>query len=319
MRQRTWLAMLMGGVCSVVATGAWALSLVVEGGSAAPGDTPDVCVSLADNDGNVSGVQVDLFWDSSCLTVDRTSGDQPACIVNRETRRSLNARVLSSGQVRVLLLSLTDATPMPASVRQLFCCQFRVSRQAAGRTCGINMSNVIASNAAGQRVPISGVPGSIVVRGGAQAGGVGAGGSGPGSAMRPGAAVEGGAPSAASGGSGGAPAAAGGGPAVAPVPAGRVPAPPVGGAMPQMPESGTTAAATEETTSESSPAVTPEATKPTAGTAQATKVASPGTTPEHKGSPTAAATPARSPSPGSGTVTPQKGRATQEHTSHEKR
>jgi|GEM_PF-5466242 len=139
MSARRWIVAVVVGAAWFAGEAAMGLTVQVQGASASPGDTPDVCVYLPDSDGTVAGVQLDLFWDSSCLSVDRSSGDQAACVMNPETKRStFQTRVLSEGRLRAVLVSLNDVSPIPANVRQLFCCQFRVSPNAGGRTCGVS-------------------------------------------------------------------------------------------------------------------------------------------------------------------------------------
>ncbi|MCX8073573.1 MAG: hypothetical protein N3C12_14175 [Candidatus Binatia bacterium] len=310
-------------VGSLFSAQAFAITLRVQGANASPGDTPDVCVYLDENDGTVSGLQVDLVWDSSCLTVDRGMGDQGACVMNPETGRStFQTRVLANDRLRALMVSLNDTTPMPESVHQVFCCQFRVSPAAGGRTCGINVANVILSDRKGQRINVTGVGGSITVARAGDQGGVPVGGTGSGGVIAPaivgggqsgmgsGGAAAGAAPAAppAAGVSGGAaPAAA---PAVAPAPA--VQAPPAAGVPAQVAPAPAEvmAGATPQAEGTAQPAVaTPE---PTAAGTAPTKPASLAKTPAAVGTPTpegkkspaqatpAGATPAGSPSPQKG-------------------
>ncbi|GIW45657.1 MAG: hypothetical protein KatS3mg077_2939 [Candidatus Binatia bacterium] len=301
MKRYAW-TLSIGVLWACAASAALAATVRVQGTSASPGDTPDVCVFLDNNEGNVAGLQADLFWDSSCLTADRSTGDQAACVVNPDTGRSLfQTRILSAGQMRVIMASLNDTSPMPASVSQLFCCQFRVSEKAAGRTCGVNLSNVILSDPGGQRLPVNGVPGSIAVRGGAQERGVRASGSGPGSVMVP-AVVEGGAapaaPAAGAGTTGGAAPAAPVAPAVGAAPA-VAPAAPVAPVVPQMQapaaagaEGAAPAGATPEERAEAtaaSPAPTPAATKATPAATAPVRGTPPATAAQAVGTPTAEA------------------------------
>ncbi len=306
---------------------AWGLTVRVQGAKALPGDTPDVCVYLDQNDGTVSGLQVDLYWDSSCLSVDRSSGDQAACVMNPETGRStFQTRVLGSDRMRALMVNLSDPSPMPPTVSQLFCCQFRVSAAAEGRTCGVTPSNIVLSDRQGQRLPFTAVGGSITVARGSDERGLGSGGMGPGGVMAPGA-VQGGSTGGATTGGTGAPGE--GGPAIAPAapvrggaPAGAPPAPAVAPApMVPPPAQGAPAGggeesvstpeavvATPEATLAPTPAATPEITKPTAAPTrldQATPEKKPDkvgtTTPEMKKSP-----PVGTPTAATAARTPQK-------------
>ncbi|GBD27546.1 hypothetical protein HRbin30_02897 [bacterium HR30] len=271
---------------------AWGLTLRVQGAQALPGDTPDVCVFLDGNDGTVSGLQVDLTWDSSCLSIDRSSGDQAACVMNPETGRStFQTRVLASDRMRALMVSLHDTSPMPATVNQLFCCQFRVSAAAGGRTCGVTPANVVLSDPRGQRLRFTGVGGSITVARGRDEPGMGTGGVAPGGAMVPGV-VQGGGSGGATAGGAGAPGE--GGRAVAPAPAavggapGGVPPVPAAAPVPAMPaavqgapaavgtEGGATPealAATPETPAQATPVGTPKEKRPTPAPTGPTKPA----------------------------------------------
>lgn len=267
----------------------WGLTLRVQGTNAFPGDTPDVCVFLDNNDGTVSGLQVDLVWDSSCLSVDRSTGDQAACVMNPETGRStFQTRVLASDRMRALLLSLNDTSPMPRTVNQLFCCQFRVSAAAGGRTCGVNLTNVILSDPKGQRLQSTGVGGSIVVARARDERGVGTGGVGTGAGVAA-PAVSGGSGGVATGESepSGAPVAPGGPGAAGPAPAGAPPAPvgvpaqaPPAPAVNVPAEAAVEGEMTPEPTVQSTPGRTPKATKPTPAATPPTKATPAGTPPK---------------------------------------
>jgi len=303
----------------VLASSAQALTFVAQGGEASPGDTPDVCVSLADNNGMVAGFQMDLVWDSSCLTVDTASGSEGACFVVSDGLRNKSIRSSLQGggnSLRILVLSLSDTAPIPASVRDLFCCQFRVSPAAAGRTCGVSVSNVIASDPAGNRISgVRAVPAAITVRRpDAYSGGPGPGlGAGAGVAPAP-VVVEGG--RAAPGTSGGAAEPA---PAAQPRPAvpvvpGAVPAVPAAepAGVPVPPAQVPAETSPALTAGEQPPEVSPEADATPASTAEPRRtreaVVSPHPTPVRtpspaspQGTPTAKHTAAESPPPVHGT------------------
>lgn len=172
MRSRSLLAALL---FTAVFGGAPASALVVavQPIAAAPGDTPDVCVAMPDNDGTVSGLQLDMIWDASCLTIE-TAGTEGACSVNPQTNRStFRTRVQSETRMRALMLSIDDPSPMPADARQLFCCQFRVAPDAGGRSCSINLTGVILSDPSGNSLPVTPRSGVVLVAGEPAAPGVG--------------------------------------------------------------------------------------------------------------------------------------------------
>ncbi len=177
----TWLGLFFA-VCWFCGA-ARAVTLVVQGGEVSPGDTPDVCVAMPDNDGTVAGLQLDLVWDSSCLAVDTAFGKEGACVVSPGVQKTLHSNVRSPGSLRILLLSLSDTSTIPAGVTQLFCCQFRVSPAASGRTCAVSLSGAIASDPNGNRLgSLRTVPGAIAVR---RPSAEEMGGAAPGAASRP--------------------------------------------------------------------------------------------------------------------------------------
>ncbi len=220
---------------ALLAQTALAVTVVVESTNATPGDTPYICVNLPDNDGQVSGIQMDLSWDPSCLNIVTQSATEGACAVNPATNRTtFRTRVNAGNSMKVLMFNMSDTTPIPASEQQLFCCQFQVSPAAAGRTCGINLSNVIASSATGTRLPVSPRPGTITVGGARGDSQMHGGGGLPGALVIPPIVTGGEAPAPAAGSAG--TGAAGSG-AAAPA-AGRavVPAAPAAPAVPAAPE-----------------------------------------------------------------------------------
>lgn len=289
---------------AAAAAPASAVTIALQGGSAQAGDTPDICVLMPDNDGQVSGIQMDLQWDSSCLNADTAGGDEGACEVNRAANRdTFRSKVSNQSQMRVLMLSISDTTPIPASVKQLFCCQFRVSPNAGGRTCTVNLSNVIASNATGTRLPVTPQGTAIAVQGrGSTMGGMGGGTGGGGGVMAPPVITGGQAPAPAAQGAGGT---TGSAPAAAPV----APAAPKAAApgMPQAPGLPDARQAVEQAGQaiEEAAEEAKDAAKEAAGALLGTpKPGATAKTTPAAGTPTAKTTPKDSPKP-AGTPTPQ--------------
>lgn len=144
------------------------LTVAVQDAAASADGTTKVCVRLENNSGNVSGMQMDLNWDPACLRAEE-SGSEPKCTMNPAAQRAMfRAAVRNAGSLRVVFLNLTDTTPMPASVGELFCCEFRVAEGSSGRKCSVDVTNAIASDPKGVRLPIGVRSGSVEAKSSAQ-------------------------------------------------------------------------------------------------------------------------------------------------------
>jgi len=184
------------GVIAVTALRASAVTVAVDGSG-----FPTVCFALTDNNGQVSGIQMDIGWTNGCISANPGGNSgEAACDVNPQTNRTtFKTRVSPGGNsMRVIMLNIADTTPIPANVSQLFCCSF--SAGSTGGTCPISLSNTIASDPKGTRLPVSTINGAVTVSGSGQSGNSGGVGSGP--AIAPPPAVVGGAPAAPVGGGG---------------------------------------------------------------------------------------------------------------------
>lgn len=128
------------------------------------GEAFEACASVPDNNGQIAGLQLDLLFDPTCLSPEASVDDQAACTVNPETERgTFKNRILRPGAMRVLLVSLDNVVPIPAHVTRLFCCRYRTAREAGGRTCYLNATNIIFSDPFGRRLPTQATPGKISV------------------------------------------------------------------------------------------------------------------------------------------------------------
>ena len=258
-----------------------------------PGDSADITILLSGGDGLVSGMQVDMAWDSNCMTVASGGGDEAACTANtRETGKNIQTKVSPSGaSMRALFFSLSDVKPI-ARDTWLFNCQFNISSSTTATQCPITLSNLIVSDSKGGRLPATPANGVIGInqtqaqpqlapgQGGSMpppvfvAPGVGGGGStgqpqgvgaapsgaAPASGARPGAMVAPNAPAPA------APEADGGAPEVAPTPGLITPSPvhTVAAASTPTPRSGTPKASTKTVAPQTT--ATPPASTPVGGT-----------------------------------------------------
>jgi hypothetical protein len=101
----------------------------------------DVCVAMAGSNGDVGGLQMDLTWDSVCMTAVRAAGNAAQCTSNSSTGKSVQTALYSDAQMRMLFFSLSDQSPVPDG--ELFCCRFAVAPSQADSCCSINVSNLI--------------------------------------------------------------------------------------------------------------------------------------------------------------------------------
>jgi hypothetical protein len=110
----------------------------------------DVCVAMAGSNGMVSGLQMDLSWDSGCMTAARAAGNAAQCTSNPSTGKGVQTALLSDTQMRVLFLSLSDESPVPDG--DLFCCKFEVAPSQADSCCSMNVTSLIVAGPAGSRI-----------------------------------------------------------------------------------------------------------------------------------------------------------------------
>lgn len=107
---------------------------------AADAGSTDVCVILNNSNGRVSGLQLDLTWDPSCMTAQPAEGDAAACSSNPNTRKNVQTKLFpSAATMRALFLSVSDTNPVPDD--ELFCCRFTLAQ--SGSCCSLNTSNLI--------------------------------------------------------------------------------------------------------------------------------------------------------------------------------
>jgi hypothetical protein len=111
----------------------------------------DVCVAMAGGNARVGGLQIDLTWDSACMTVARTGGAATQCASNPSTGKSVETALLSDAQMRAIFLSVSDTSPVPDG--ELFCCKFAVAPGAqADPCCSIDVTNLILAGPTGHRL-----------------------------------------------------------------------------------------------------------------------------------------------------------------------
>jgi hypothetical protein len=143
------IASILGILC-LAACGGGNIQERVVGHVAAELPSTDVCIAMAGGNGKASGLQMDLSWDSACMTAARAGGNAAQCTSNPSTGKGVETNLLPDAQMRVLFLSVSDTSPVPDG--ELFCCTFTVVPSQAGSCCSVNIGNLILADAHGRRV-----------------------------------------------------------------------------------------------------------------------------------------------------------------------
>jgi hypothetical protein len=115
--------------------------------SACVASAAQVCVTMGNGGGRVAGIQVDITWDSACMTATAGRASSAGCAANPATRKQVSSRILSPASLRAMFLALDNVDPIADG--QLFCCAF--SEPKAG-CCGLQLSRLIASDPSGTRI-----------------------------------------------------------------------------------------------------------------------------------------------------------------------
>jgi len=126
--------------------------------NAAPGQEADVCIWMSGGNNQVAGVQMDLTWDSNCMTP--PAGNRPRCRSNPDTGKTVQSAARGASTVRAIMLSFSDVDPIPDG--ELFCCGFRIAASPPEGQCSVSFSNLIASTPTGQRTDARGGRGGAV-------------------------------------------------------------------------------------------------------------------------------------------------------------
>ncbi len=136
----------------------FATTIQVGSAKGIPGQSADVCISLSGGAGRVAGVQMDLSWDTACVSADLAGGTAAggsvsstaaACRPNPATGKHVQTSVKGS-TLKAFFLSITDLRPIPDG--ELFCCGFTLARSAPSPCCNVNISGVRGSTASGQAI-----------------------------------------------------------------------------------------------------------------------------------------------------------------------
>jgi len=113
----------------------------------------NLCISMADSKGKVAGIQVDLKYDSACMSADQDNGLLARCTAEPTTGKEVRAAIRPGPTLKAIFFSLTDTDPI--SDGNLFCCSFTRSSRPASACCDLTMSNILGSDSVGKAIPAS--------------------------------------------------------------------------------------------------------------------------------------------------------------------
>jgi hypothetical protein len=129
-----------------------AVALVLYAGSLTPAAAAgNLCISMADSNGQVAGIQADLKWDSACMSADQGTGRDARCSADPATGKQVRSSVRPGPTLKTILFSMTDTNPIGDG--NLFCCSFTRSSSAGGPCCGLTMGNILGSDSVGKAIP----------------------------------------------------------------------------------------------------------------------------------------------------------------------
>ena len=162
----SYLIKILGGLV-MIGIGCWMPtvayaqpSLSASSASGAPGTSVTVSVNFTPGATAVSTIQLDLLIPSS-LTYVSTATGSAATAAGKGAQGNL-----ISGAVRILVFGLNQTAIGGGSVADI---QFNIAGNSAAGTFPTSISNIIASDANGNPVSISGTGGSITIKGTAPA------------------------------------------------------------------------------------------------------------------------------------------------------
>jgi hypothetical protein len=140
---------------TVIAANSAGLSISTS--AAAPGAGVFVPITFESQSSSVAGIQFDLLYDSSALSLRVTVGD-----IMRTSGKTLSLREIAPGQMRFLVVGLNQNSIADGTLIHLFA---NVNVNALGGTYSLQLLNVVASDPSANAVTVTTVDGSITVQG----------------------------------------------------------------------------------------------------------------------------------------------------------
>jgi hypothetical protein len=110
------------------------------------GQSSDVCLALAEGEGEIAGLQTNLVWDDRCITP--ANGQRP-CLAAAESGKTVQARLQGPGELKAIVISFADTNPIPDG--RIFCCSFTAVGNP-GERCVVTASRIIGATATGMRI-----------------------------------------------------------------------------------------------------------------------------------------------------------------------
>lgn len=124
--------------------------VTVSSAAASPGQSAQVCVSLSRANNEMSGLQMDLSWDPSCMSADPGVGNAAHCQSYVSGKNVHTAISPNSPMFRALVFAITNQGPIPDST--LFCCSFTMAASPSSSCCSIAVTNMRGSTANGKAI-----------------------------------------------------------------------------------------------------------------------------------------------------------------------
>ena len=138
-----------------------AITVGVQTSDGNPGSSVEVQIILIGGNGLVAGMQTDISWDPSCVSVASGGGDTASCFGNPTIPKNLQTKIQSgSSLLRALFFSMSDVEPIKQDA-VLFTCVFNIDPATTATQCPINLSNLVVSDAKGGRLPATAAPGVV--------------------------------------------------------------------------------------------------------------------------------------------------------------
>jgi DNA-binding beta-propeller fold protein YncE len=135
--------------------------LVVETVAGMRGEDVTFSVRLDTERNEVVGVQNDLSFDPNVLALS-LGGDQPRCRVNSDLNKGGFFRLLPSGDLRAIILSLSDTDAIPGG-SVLYACTVRVAADAPLGLSALEITDALASDPLGNPLSLTTTRGAIAI------------------------------------------------------------------------------------------------------------------------------------------------------------
>jgi Cohesin domain len=138
-------------------TAAHGAQLSIPSATAAPGTSILLPVSFASQSASATGIQFDLQYDNSALSLSATAGD-----ATRMSGKTLSLWDLAPGKRRFLIAGLNWNPLVDGTLINLF---VNLSPTAASGTYSVKLLNVVGTDSSAQAVTVKAIGGGVTVQG----------------------------------------------------------------------------------------------------------------------------------------------------------